>query len=75
MGEVTSLYVVVAVLVSRGLGFFSMRVVEQNKEIPMSVAHLTQRLLYVLSISNLQSSRGVALLLSPSFLTGSSFCG
>jgi hypothetical protein len=31
----------------------------------MSVARLTQRLFLVLSISNLQSSRGVMLLLSP----------
>jgi hypothetical protein len=31
----------------------------------MSVAHLTQRLSHVLPISNVQSSRGVALLLSP----------
>jgi hypothetical protein len=31
----------------------------------MSVAHLTQRLFLLLLISNLQSSRGVALLLSP----------
>jgi hypothetical protein len=30
----------------------------------MSVAHLTQRLFLMLLISNLQSSRGVALLLS-----------
>jgi hypothetical protein len=31
----------------------------------MSVAHPTQMLFHVLPISNLQSSRGVALLLSP----------
>jgi hypothetical protein len=31
----------------------------------MSVAHLTQRLFLVLPISNLRSSRGVMLLLSP----------
>jgi hypothetical protein len=31
----------------------------------MSVTHLTQRLMLVLSISDLQSSRGVMLLLSP----------
>jgi hypothetical protein len=31
----------------------------------MSVARLTHRLLLVLTISNLQSSKGVALLLSP----------
>jgi hypothetical protein len=31
----------------------------------MSVAHLTQGLLHVLPISNLQNSRGVVLLLSP----------
>jgi hypothetical protein len=39
-----------------------MRVVQQNQGIPMSVAHLTQGLLHVLPISNLQSSRDVALL-------------
>jgi hypothetical protein len=31
----------------------------------MSVAHLTQGLFHVLTISNLQSCRGAALLLSP----------
>jgi hypothetical protein len=31
----------------------------------MSVAHPTQRLLHLLAMSNMQSSRGVALLLSP----------
>jgi hypothetical protein len=31
MGEVTSLFIVVALLVIRDLGFFSMRVVEQNQ--------------------------------------------
>jgi hypothetical protein len=35
------------------------------REIPMSVAHLTQRLLLVLTISNLLDPRGLALLLSP----------
>jgi hypothetical protein len=34
MGEVISLYVVVALLVSRGLRFFLMRVVEQNQSNP-----------------------------------------
>jgi hypothetical protein len=34
IGEVTSLYVVVALLVSRGFGFFSMRVVEQSQRNP-----------------------------------------
>jgi hypothetical protein len=33
-GEETSLFIVVALLVSRGLGFFSMRVVEQNQRNP-----------------------------------------
>jgi hypothetical protein len=36
----------------------------KNKEIPMNVAHLTQRLLLVLTISNLLGSRGHGLLLS-----------
>jgi hypothetical protein len=31
----------------------------------MSVAHLTQGLFHILTISNLQSSRGIMLLLSP----------
>jgi hypothetical protein len=41
-----------------------MRAVEKIKEIPMSVTHLTQRSLLVLPVFNLQSSRGVVLLLS-----------
>jgi hypothetical protein len=61
-GEVTFLYFVVALLVGGGLGFFSRIAVEQNQKIPMSVAHLTQGLLLVLPISNLQSSKGVTLL-------------
>jgi hypothetical protein len=34
MGEVISLYVVVALLLNRGLGFFLMRVEEQNQSNP-----------------------------------------
>jgi hypothetical protein len=40
-----------------------MRAVEQNKGIPMSVAHLTQRLSHVLTISNILGSKGLVLLL------------
>jgi hypothetical protein len=65
MGEVISLYIVVAFLVSGGLGPFVGGRQNKTKEIPMSVAHLTQKLLLVLPISILQDSWGVVLLLSP----------
>jgi hypothetical protein len=55
-GKVNSLFVLVALLVSRSLGFFRMRAVRQN-QISMSVAHITQGMLLVLPISNLQNSR------------------
>jgi hypothetical protein len=64
MGEVTSLYLVVALLVGGGLGPSIWGWWNKTKEIPLSVAHLTQGLLLVLPISNLLGSRGVALLLS-----------
>jgi hypothetical protein len=55
--EVASLYVVVALLVSMGLGSSQRGRWNKIKEIPMSMAHLTQRLLLVLPISNLHNSK------------------
>jgi hypothetical protein len=57
MGKVTSLDVVASLLVSRGLGPFVGGWQNKAKENSMSVAHPTQRLLYVLPMFNLQNSR------------------
>jgi hypothetical protein len=57
MSEVTCLYIVGALLVSRRLGTFIGGWQNKIKENLMSVAHPTQRLLHVLPISNLQNSR------------------
>jgi hypothetical protein len=66
-GEVTFLYVVIALLFIGGLGP-SVWQWNKTKEIPMSVAHLTQSLLLMLTISNMLGSRGIVLLSSPFFL-------
>jgi branched-subunit amino acid transport protein AzlD len=56
-GDVDSLFIVVALLVSRALGFFCMRAVQQNqRNLYECGSHLTQGLLHVLPISNLQNS-------------------
>ena len=57
MGKVTSLDVVASLLVSRGLGPFVGGWQNKTKENPMSVAYPTQRLLHVLPMFNLQTSR------------------
>jgi hypothetical protein len=57
MGKVTSLYVVVSLLVSRGLGPFVGGWQNKTKENPLNVPHPTQRLLHVLPMLILQYSR------------------
>jgi hypothetical protein len=56
-GEVNSLFVVVALLSVEAWGSFVLGWCNKTKEISMSVSRLTQGLLHVLPISNLQNSR------------------
>jgi hypothetical protein len=65
MARLTSLYVVVALLVSRGLGSFLMRVVKQNQRNSYECGLSHSKVDACASYMQLASIRSVTLLLSP----------